>query len=69
MDVDQIKHNFTYHPPTDDDVMKHTILREKAQELAILIAQLCPDSREKDIAIMKVDEVNMWSNAAIARNK
>ena len=66
----EIENRFTYHPPTGPvQVKKFEDLRAKAKELAILIFELCPDSRERAVALTKLEESNMWANAAIARNE
>ncbi|MDY7224654.1 Acb2/Tad1 domain-containing protein [Halalkalibacterium halodurans] len=64
----QIENNFTYHPPKEGQPEKYTAIREKAKELALLIDQECPNSREKSLAITRLEEVVMWANASIARN-
>ena len=46
----------------------YTEIREKAKELAYLIDSTCPDSREKSLAMTKLEECVMWANAGIARN-
>lgn len=69
MDTEQIKRNFTYHKPSIGSQDKFVDLREKAKELALLINESCPDSREKSLAMTKLEESNMWANAAIARNQ
>jgi len=65
----QIENNFKYHEPKKGQPEKYNELREKAKELAYLIDELCPNSREKSIAITKLEEVSMWANASIARNQ
>ena len=42
-------------------------VRDKARVLAVTLAVKCPESREKSIAITKLEEVVFWANAAIAR--
>lgn len=66
--AEQIETNFTYHSPKDDQQAKYVELRAKAKELAVMINELCPDSRDKSLAITKLEETVMWANAAIARN-
>jgi hypothetical protein len=61
--------NFTYHPPKNTQPERYERIRAGAKELAVLIDLLCPDSREKDTAIMKIEESVFWANAAIARNE
>ncbi len=68
MDSKQIESNFTYHAPKEGQPEKYTVLRESAKELALQINELCPDSREKSLAMTKLEEAVMWANAAIARN-
>lgn len=69
MDKSDIINNFTYHAPKGDQAKRYEELRTKARELAILIADSCPDSREKSLAITKLEETVMWANASIARNE
>lgn len=67
--MNAIEQNFTYHAPTDDQATLYEIIRSKTKELALLIDGMCPDSREKSLAITKLEECNMWANASIARNE
>jgi len=66
--AEQIENNFTYHPPKDGQPEIYTELRAKAKELAVMINNVCPDSREKSLAITELETSVMWANAAIARN-
>lgn len=61
--------NFTYHPPKDGQPERYQLIREKAKELALLLDGECPDSREKSLAMTKLEESVMWANASIARNE
>lgn len=65
----QIENNFTYHSPKEGQPEKYTQIREKAKELAYLIVEECPDSREKSVAITNLETSVMWANASIARNE
>ena len=70
MDLTDLTHRFTYHPPKDDDqVAKYKKLRQFFRQMSHMIDQLCPDSREKSLAITKLEESSMWCNASIARNE
>jgi hypothetical protein len=60
---------FIYHPPKGNQSERYVKIRIMGKEMALLIDLLCPDSREKDIAIMKIEESVFWANAAIARNE
>ena len=64
----QIANNFKYHSPKAGQSEKYTELRIKARELAYLIDELCPASRERSLALTKIEESIMWANASIARN-
>lgn len=66
MDIDN---NFTYHAPNGDQQMRYQSIREIAKGLAMFIDDHCPDSREKSLAMTKLEEAVMWANAAIARNE
>lgn len=64
----QIENNFKYHAPKEGQPEKYIAVREKSKELAILIDKVCPNSREKSLAMTKLEEAVMWANASIARN-
>lgn len=66
--IPDIENNFKYHAPKPGQPEKYTALREKAKELAYLITELCPNSREKSLAITQLETAVMWANAAIARH-
>lgn len=65
---EQIENSFKYHAPKDGQPEKYNELRVKAKELAYLIEDLCPNSREKSLAITNLEQSVMWANASIARN-
>ena len=64
-----IEKNFTYHAPKQGQPERYELIRNKAKELALVIEQACPDSREKSLAFTKLEEAVMWANASIARNE
>ncbi|WP_121640613.1 hypothetical protein [Virgibacillus sp. Bac330] len=66
---EQIENNFRYHAPKESQVEKYTAIREKAKELAYLIDEVCPNSREKSVALTNLETSVMWANASIARNE
>jgi hypothetical protein len=63
-----IENNFRYHPPKEGQPEKYEAIRAKAKELALLIDELAPYSREKSLAMTNLEQAVFWSNAAIARN-
>jgi hypothetical protein len=66
---EQIENNFKYHTPKPGQPEKYTAIREKSKELAYLINDTCPNSRERALAMTKLEEATMWANAAIAREE
>ena len=69
IDHHDIETRFTYHPPKGDQTQRYEAIRDSGKALAKRLNELCPDSREKSIAITKLEESIMWANAAIARNE
>ena len=69
MDIKEIQNRFTYHAPKPDQIDKYTEIRVCALNFAIKLNMLCPDSREKSLAITALEEVVFWANASIARAK
>ena len=67
--MNPIEHRFTYHPPHGDQPQRYVKIRDTAKEMALLVDCLCPESYEKNIALMKIEEAVMWANASIARNE
>lgn len=65
---EQIKNNYMYHAPKESQAEKYDQLRSKAKELAYLIDELCPNSREKALANTNLEQSIMWANASVARN-
>lgn len=63
-----IENNFTYHSPKPGQPEQYQKLREKAKELAYLILESCPKSREASLAMTNLENAIFWANAAIARN-
>lgn len=65
----RIDNNFTYHAPKGNQVQRYVDLRDHAKELAYNIMEKCPNSRERSLALTKLEETVMWANASIARNE
>lgn len=62
---------FKHHPPKGDDIInRHQAAREAANAFFDVINEVTwGDSREKSLAITKVEEAMFWLNADIARNQ
>lgn len=67
MDAKELKIRFTYHPPKGNQAEMYTDIRAIALTFAASINALAPESREKSLAMTKLEECVMWANAAIAR--
>ena len=68
MDSTDIENRFSFHPATPETGEQHAVARAKCFELAAHLNATLPEGREKSLAITHLEEVMMWSNAAIARN-
>ena len=66
MEQNELENIFTYHPVKEGQDEKYKALRARGLEMAQLIFELCPSSRERSVAITKLQEVIMFSNASIA---
>lgn len=66
--MNDLDHRFTYHAPKPGQPELYVAIRAKAKELAVLISDSQPGSRERSLAITALEESVMWANAGIARN-
>lgn len=66
---EQIEKNFSYHPPKEGQPERYEAIRGHAKAVAIAIDIYCPNSREKSLALTKLEEAVFWANASIARNE
>lgn len=69
IDQQRLDKDFTYHAPKENQPERYTAIREMAKHFAAGIMDMAPDSRERSLAITKLEEAVFWSNAAIARNE
>jgi len=65
----EIENRFVYHAPKPGQPERYEKLRECAKDMAYLVNAFCPASREKSMALTKLEEMVMWANASIARNE
>lgn len=64
---EEVQNRFAYHPPQDDEtVAQHEWVREACGKFAVALNNRLPESREKSLALTELQNVMMWSNAAIA---
>lgn len=67
--MQNLEKRFTYHAPKLGQPEKYTAIRAKAKELAEMIVELVPESREQSLALTNLEQAVMWANAGIARNE
>jgi len=68
--VDEVlENNFSYHTPKEGQNEMYVKIRSTAKDLAYLLKELCPNSRELSLALTKLEESVFWANASIARSK
>lgn len=64
-----LDNRFQYHAPKDDQPARYEAIRAKAKELAQLIVDTTPFSREQSTALTNLEQAVFWANAGIARNE
>jgi hypothetical protein len=70
MDTRDLDNRFAFHPAsTQNRQDDHSAIRVECRGLADFLNDRLPEGREKSLAITHLEEVMMWSNAAIARQK
>lgn len=69
MDTADLENRFTYHAPIGNQASRYELIRQYGHELARVVNEAAPDSREKSLAITHAEQAVMWANAAIARNE
>lgn len=62
----ELNKRFTYHAPKEGQPAKYETIRSGAKEIAQIMVDLCPPSRELSLALTALEEAVMWGNAAIA---
>lgn len=69
MTQEQLVNNFSYHPPTPEQIPVYNAIRSRFRELAEFLNETLPESREKSVAFTELETSQFWANASIARNK
>ena len=59
---------FKYHAPKPGQPEQYQAIRDLAKQLALLIVDLVPESREQSLALTELESSVMWANAGIARH-
>lgn len=64
-----LQNNFTYHAPWGNQQERYKQLRDGARAYAEQVMLQVPPSRERSLALTKIEEAVFWANSAIARNE
>lgn len=64
-----LANRFIHHAPQGNQAERYVQIRGSVLNLAELICDLCPQSRELATALTHLDSAMMFANAAIARNE
>lgn len=68
--IEDLQKRFSWHPPaTKQTADNHALVRHECLKVASQFNDVLPPSREKSLAITKIEEAMMWANASIARNQ
>jgi len=59
---------YAYHKPSEEGMDKINQLREAFSNTDKLINELCPNSRQKSIAITNNEQTAMWAIKAVVFN-
>jgi hypothetical protein len=65
MDIDKIRKSLTNQKPNEKQIKRIEELRNGSFAFANEINNKCPDSREKSLAITKLEECLMWAVKSI----
>lgn len=68
-DADSLANRFTYHPPFGDQPQRYISMRSWAKVWAEAVERDVLPSRERSLALTKIEEAVFWANAAIARHE
>ena len=64
-----LDNTYKHHEPKNDQVARYQNIRDYGKVLSGLVMAEVPESRERSLALTKIDEAVMWANAGIARNE
>lgn len=65
---EEIKDRMTYHAPSQSGIARHAELSFRIGDSVSAVNDICPEGREKSLAITKLEEAKFWASAAVARN-
>ena len=68
MPLEEISSRFKSYPMDDETKMKSDKIRDDITNAADSIDIYCQESREKSIALRKLEECFMWVNKCLSKN-
>lgn len=63
----ELKDRFEYHALDENKIEKMEEIRRKFIEIALLIDELCPVSREKALSLTNLETASFYAHASMAR--
>ena len=66
--TERLRNDFAHHVPSVEQINQYQMIRTNFLNLALLITDNAPASRELSTALTKLEEAMFWTNASIARN-
>lgn len=63
-----MKKTYAYHKPSGDAMLQIKHLREHFSDLHDLIESICPQSRERSVALTELETSAMWAIKSIVLN-
>lgn len=66
---EELKTRFEFHPATGTQPERYAMVRKAFLDLALLIEELAPESRERSLAWTSLEQAQFYTNAAIARRE
>ena len=68
-DAKEIKKRFSTHKANADQLERMEIVRDATHFAGVMILKHCPPSRERALALTKLEEGMMHANSSIVRNE
>jgi len=65
--MENLNNRFKFHSVEKTEEEKMNNIRDLVLSVAENIDKLCPDGREKSLAITNLEQVMFWANASISR--
>lgn len=57
-----------YHHPSKQGLEKLHLLREAFSDILFQVEELCPETRERAVAITNIETAAMWANKSVVFN-